>query len=81
VVSDQALEMLTHAFAQMGATPEQAPVMAAQLLKRARQVAAERGIPETAALSELLMKAAAGRRGEYGAEITPGESPPGRESD
>jgi len=81
VVSDRALEMLTQAFAQMGATSEQAPVMAAQLLKRARQVASDRGVPETVALSELLTKVTAGRRGEYGAEFPPEESSMGRESD
>lgn len=68
MVSDRELEMLTQAFAQMGATAEQAPVMAAQLLKRARQIAGEQGMAETAALSELLAKVTAGRRGEYGAE-------------
>lgn len=81
MVNDPALEMLTQAFAQMGATPRQAPVMAAQLLKRARQVAAERGIAETDALSELLTKAAAGRRGEYGSEISSPEVSRDRESD
>jgi hypothetical protein len=57
--------MLEAAFHRMGATPEQARVMAAQLLKRAQQLATERGIRFEDALAELLAKVAAGRRGDY----------------
>lgn len=80
-MSEGAQEMLTRAFVQLGATAEQAPVMAAQLLKRARQLAEERGIPETAALAELLGKVTAGRRGEYGAEPDPSGDDAKRECD
>ena len=59
------LALLTDAFCRMGAPLAQAQVMAAQLLKRARQVAAERGVTEESALAELLAKAGAGRRGDY----------------
>lgn len=61
------LEMLTKAFENLGAPRDQARTMAAQLLKRARQVSAEEGVSEEAALSKLLEKVVAGRRGEYGA--------------
>lgn len=59
------LPALRAAFVQLGATPEQAGVMAKQLLKRAGQLARERNISEEAALAELLAKVAAGRRGDY----------------
>jgi len=57
---------LTQAFVNLGAAPEAARVMAFQLLKRARQLAVERGVSETQALGELLEKVVAGRRGDYG---------------
>ena len=59
------LTMLRRSFANLGATAEQAEVMAAQLLKRARQMATERGISEQASMAELLQKVVAGRRGDY----------------
>lgn len=62
---DSVVPMLEDAFLRMGATPEQARVMAAQLLKRAQQMSSERGIAIEAALAELLAKVAAGRRGDY----------------
>ena len=62
---ESAAAMLEEAFRRMGATPEQARVLAAQLLKRAQQLAAERGIRIEDALEELLAKVAAGRRGDY----------------
>ena len=80
-MSEDAQEMLTRAFAQLGATADQAPVMAAQLLKRARQLAVERSIPETAALAELLAKVTAGRQGDYGAEPDPPEEGAKRDCD
>lgn len=49
---------------QLGATPEQARVMAAQMLKRAGQLAAERGVSEAEALRGLLELVVAGRSGE-----------------
>ncbi|MBE2215648.1 MAG: hypothetical protein IAE82_17380 [Opitutaceae bacterium] len=57
--------MLQQSFANLGATGDQARVMAVQLLKRARQIAAERGIPEAAAMRDLLAKVVSGRKGEY----------------
>ena len=39
---------------QLGASAQQAPVMAAQLLKRAEQLAAERQLSEVEALETLL---------------------------
>ena len=65
---DATLAQLTAAFHRMGAAPAQARVMAAQLLKRAQQLAQEKGITEEAALADLLAKVAAGRRGDYKAE-------------
>lgn len=74
---ERLLAMLTQAMANLGAPQDQAGVMAAQLLKRARQVAAERGIAEAAAMTELLAKVVAGRKGEYGAQQSP---PPATET-
>lgn len=65
------LAMLQQSFANLGASAEQARVMAVQLLKRARQVASERGVPEAAAMAELLAKVVSGRKGEY-----TGQNPP-----
>jgi hypothetical protein len=62
---ERLLAMLRSSFTNLGATQDQAAVMAAQMLKRARQVAVERRIPESAAMAELLQKVIAGRRGEY----------------
>ncbi len=62
---ERLLTMLRSSFSNLGANAEQATMMASQLLKRARQVAAERGIPEQAAMAELLQKVIAGRRGDY----------------
>jgi len=74
---ERLLAMLQQSLANLGATSDQARVMAGQLLKRARQVAAERGIPEAAAMSELLAKVVAGRKGEYASPpMPPPPSPP-----
>ncbi len=62
---ERALAMLQQAFANLGAAPEAASIMAAQLLKRARQLAAERGASEAEVLAELLNKVISGRRGDY----------------
>jgi hypothetical protein len=61
------LKMLTKAFENLGAPPDQAGTMAVQLLKRAGQLSEKEGISEEAALARLLEKVIAGRRGEYGA--------------
>ena len=49
---------------RLGATPTQAATMAAQLLKRANQLATERGITREAALKHLLDLVVKGRSGE-----------------
>jgi hypothetical protein len=49
---------------RMGAPPAQAAVLAAQLLKRAGQLAAERNLTREAALEHLLRVVTQGRRGE-----------------
>ena len=72
--ADERMQAMLHqAFTHLGAPPEQARTMAAQLLKRARQLAAERGIAESTAMAELLAKVIAGRKGEY-----TGQPPPDR---
>lgn len=47
-----------------GAEKAQAEVMARQLLKRAEQVSAEKGVPKIEALADLLQLVKAGRTGE-----------------
>ena len=58
------LEQLTEACVQLGAPRPQATIMAAQLLKRAGQLAIERGISREAALANLLKLVIQGRSGE-----------------
>ncbi|RXK53792.1 hypothetical protein ESB00_19105 [Oleiharenicola lentus] len=58
---------------RLGASPEQAATMARQLLKRADQLAAERGITRETALAQLLQILVEGRQGN----VPPGFSPPG----
>lgn len=58
------IEQLSALCVRLGATPEQAPVMAAQLLKRADQLASERGIARTQALAHLIEVVIKGRAGE-----------------
>lgn len=58
------LEQLTEACVRLGADRAQAEVMAAQLLKRAAQLAAERGLTREAALAHLLNVVVRGRAGE-----------------
>ncbi len=66
MVSDERmLAQLAEAFVHLGASQSQARVMAAQLLKRARQQAEEQHVSEESALEQLLAKVAAGRRGDY----------------
>jgi hypothetical protein len=57
-------ERLTQLCERLGASPVQAPTMAAQLLKRAEQLATERGITREAALEGLLELVVRGRAGE-----------------
>lgn len=65
------LEQLTQLCAQLGASPAQAAVMAAQLSRRADQLAAARGIPRPAALASLLELVVQGRAGEVPARFQP----------
>lgn len=67
------LEQLTALCGQLGAPPAQAQTMAAQLLKRAGQLAVERGVTREAALRGLLDVVIKGRAGE----VPAGFSPPG----
>lgn len=68
-------EQLTALCQGLGASPGQARTMAAQLLKRADQLVAERGLTREAALSHLLDVVVKGRAGE----VPPGfgAPPPG----
>ena len=70
------LEQLTKLCEELGATREQAGIMAAQLLKRAGQLASERGITQEAALQGLLEILIKGRAGEVPPQFGPsGPSP------
>jgi hypothetical protein len=64
------LEQLTEACQRLGAPRPQAETMAAQLLKRADQLAAERGIAREAALAHLLKIVVQGRAGEVASDFT-----------
>ncbi len=70
------LEQLTRLCEQLGAPHAQARTMAAQLTKRADQLAAERGIPREVAMKSLLDVVVKGRAGEVPAQF----APPPRES-
>ena len=63
------VEQLTELCRRLGANPQQASVMATQLLKRADQLATERGIERTAALSYLIELTTKGRSGESPSEF------------
>lgn len=69
------LDGLTAVCEGLGASPAQARTMAAQLLKRADQLVAQRGLTREAALSHLLDVVVKGRAGE----VPPGfgAPPPG----
>ena len=69
------LEQLTALCRRLGAEPAQAGTMAAQLLKRADQLALDRGIERTAALKYLVELVMKGRSGETPPEF-PASSPP-----
>jgi hypothetical protein len=64
-------EQLSLLCTRLGATPEQASIMATQLLKRAGQLAAERGITREAALKGLLDVVVKGRAGEVPEAFAP----------
>lgn len=64
-------EQLTLLCERLGAPRAQAATMAAQLLKRAGQLAVERGTTREAALARLLELLVQGRSGEVPAEFAP----------
>jgi hypothetical protein len=68
------LDQLTQACIRLGAPPAQAAVMAAQLLKRAGQLAAERRTTRESELARLLQLVAQGRAGAVPPDFSP--SPP-----
>ncbi len=70
------LEQLTQLCQRLGAAPAQASIMAAQLLKRADQLVAERGLSREAALKGLLEVVVKGRAGEVPARFAPSAPPP-----
>ena len=70
-----ALPTLTQLCERLGAPGAQAGVMAAQLLKRADQLAAERGRPREEMLEHLLRLLVKGRAGEVPADF-PATQPP-----
>lgn len=65
-------EQLTQLCERLGASRAQAATMAAQLLKRADQLAAERGVTREAALKGLLDVLVKGRSGEVPPQFAPG---------
>ena len=68
-------EQLTALCERLGAPRAQAAIMAAQLLKRADQIAAERGITREAALKGLLEVVVKGRAGEVPGQFSPPNAP------
>jgi hypothetical protein len=62
---------------RLGASPAQAVTMAAQLQKRAAQLAVERGLTREAALAHLLNVVVKGRNGEVPPELPPATGPRG----
>ncbi len=65
------LEQLTDLCTRLGADRSQAQTMATQLLKRADQLAHERGIDRVAALKYLVDLVMKGRNGEVPREFSP----------
>lgn len=55
----------------LGAVPGQAATMARQLMKRADQLAAERGISRQESMDQLLQILVQGRQGKVPAEFKP----------
>jgi hypothetical protein len=68
-VSEQ--EQLQALCERLGAPPAQAATMAAQLSKRADQLARERGITREAAMKHLLTVLVKGRQGEVPDDFPP----------
>ncbi|MCE2862268.1 MAG: hypothetical protein RIR76_758 [Verrucomicrobiota bacterium] len=75
------LAQLTALCERLGAPPAQAASMAAQLAKRAGQIAVERGVPREEALRGLLEVLVKGRAGEVPARFGGPASPPPRQGE
>jgi hypothetical protein len=69
------LVQLTELCGKLGAPPEQAMTMARQLMKRADQVAAERGQSREEVMAYLLRLVVQGRSGEVPKEFRPPDNP------
>ena len=69
-------EQLTALCERLGSPPAQAATMASQLLKRAEQLALERGISRETALKGLLDVVVKGRAGEVPSNLQPPPEPP-----
>ena len=74
-MTETEIESLTALCRRLGAEPAQAATMAAQLSKRAEQLAEERGIERAAALGYLVTLVIKGRNGETPPEF-PGNAQP-----
>lgn len=69
------LEQLTQLCERLGSPRAQAVTMAAQLLKRAEQLAQERGVTRESALKGLLEVVIKGRAGEVPERFSPPRPP------
>lgn len=69
-------EQLQQLCERLGAAPAQAAIMAGQLLKRAEQLASERGITRELALKGLLEIVVKGRAGEVPPQFAVQVPPP-----
>jgi hypothetical protein len=70
------IEQLSQLCERLGAPPAQAAAMAAQLLKRADQLALERKRPREETLGHLLRLLVQGRAGEVPADFPATQPPP-----
>ena len=70
------MEQLSQLCERLGAPPTQAAAMAAQLLKRADQLALERNRPREETLGHLLRLLVQGRAGEVPADFPATQPPP-----
>jgi hypothetical protein len=64
-------EKITELCVKLGAARAPAATMARQLVKRAEQIARQRGIPRADALAQLLQILVQGRHGNVPAEFKP----------
>lgn len=60
---EKQIDQVSSLFIRLGAEASQAQVMARQLLKRAKQIAAEQNITEVQALENLLKQVVEARQG------------------